>query len=388
MRSIMICGLSACLFACSGFGPSEVDWSNDADAGVDNNGGGNDGDNNPNPPDGLDCSVAADCDDGKKNTTDTCVDGRCVHEDIVCQPGFTLSPTGQCVMAQPTCEDPDDGDPCTVDSCDPQTGETVHAPKCESPNPDEIHVFCVPDTGACVLECIPDDDPCTTEEVTRDGECNHTPITCDEGERCLNGTCEPGPCTDNAQCQDHNPCTRDSCQPLTGACLYEPNADVVCDDQDPTTRDLCERNDLAPGGRTCEHLPEHCVPPADDGNACTIEACDENGPTQFEQNCDDNDPSTDDSCVSQNGACQHAQRCAPGTLWSLERMQCVPAQAAPNGNCEEQSRHCMQFEANQTTVYAVCVGGNWVELENCGPLNGGHVCGEGVGCLERPAQQQ
>jgi 2-hydroxychromene-2-carboxylate isomerase len=112
----------------------------------------------------------------------------------------------------------DDGDPCTADSCDPQT-------------------------GACV----------------------HTPLSCDDGDACtVNDRCVPNPfggteCRgDPKDCQDGDPCTEDTCVPGSGECAHAP---VDCDDGDACTSDSCAPlGCLVPdnGGGTADLPPAGC----------------------------------------------------------------------------------------------------------------------------------
>jgi len=61
-------------------------------------------------------------------------------------------------------------------------------------------------------------------------------------------------------CDDNNPCTVDSCDPISG-CVHTP---VTCDDGQICTQDACD-----PATGLCSHTPTNC----DDGNACTADSC-------------------------------------------------------------------------------------------------------------------
>jgi len=105
------------------------------------------------------CVADVDCDDASACTTDTCVAGVCLSEDVVCE---------------------DDADLCTTEACDPATGcasTPVDCPDGQS---------CDPATGECVTTaCVTDAD------CTEDGFCNGT-MACVEG-ACTNGA---RPCDD------------------------------------------------------------------------------------------------------------------------------------------------------------------------------------------------
>ena len=141
------------------------------------------------------------CDDGDVCTLgDVCVDGACV-------PGGELM-------------DCDDGNPCSVNLCDPETG--------------------------CVAEPIEkcnDLNPCTLDSCGADGECAHEIITgpiddgdaCTVGERCADGALVPGT---PLECLDDNPCTADGCDPVVGCQHFHVPGD--CDDGvDCTYDDKC-----------------------------------------------------------------------------------------------------------------------------------------------------
>jgi hypothetical protein len=97
----------------------------------------------------------------------------------------------------------DDGNLCTDDSCDSQTG--------------------------CVF--APNTVPCDDGSV------------CTAGDVCGNGSCQPGAPT--VVCNDGNVCTDDVCDPLTGSCVFADNT-AACDDGNPCTAgDAC-------GGGTCQ----------------------------------------------------------------------------------------------------------------------------------------
>lgn len=97
------------------------------------------------------------CDDGDVCTEDHCVNGSCVNSPVLCE---------------------NDNNPCTIDECNPLTGE------CNSPAEDGI---------SCE-----DGNDCNGAETCQGGECTGgEPIVC---------------------ISDCNPCTVDECNPETGQC--------------------------------------------------------------------------------------------------------------------------------------------------------------------------
>ena len=152
-----------------------------------------------------------------------------------------------------------------------------------------------------------DGDPCTQDQCNTSGSCKHSAIEglpCDDGDGCTApDACAGGKCQPGAQksCDDNNPCTKDSCAPLTG-CVHNPTDGLCADDGDPCTQDLCQ-------GGACAHPPSKAGGPCvDDGNPCTDDFCQggscQHPPAAFAVKCtDDGDPCTADVC--DKGGCTH-----------------------------------------------------------------------------------
>jgi hypothetical protein len=164
------------------------------------------------------------CDDGNACTDDTCSSaGSCVHTNntAACDDGNACTSGdrcagGICVGVASNC---DDGNVCTTDACDPATGCT-HANN----------------TAPCN-----DGNVCTTVDVCTGGICAGTvPRACDDG----------------------NPCTDDTCNPLTG-CVFTPDDANTCSDGN-----LCTSADHCVAG-ACVGAATNC----DDGVSCTTDAC-------------------------------------------------------------------------------------------------------------------
>ena len=95
-----------------------------------------------------------------------------------------------------------------------------------------------------------DHSPCTADTCDPKAGCQHVKLGV--GGKCTDGSkCETdGICNDKGQCQgkpkscdDSNSCTSDSCDPLTGACVYEYSTEP-CDDGD-----LCSEGELCTVGK-------------------------------------------------------------------------------------------------------------------------------------------
>jgi len=120
----------------------------------------------------------------------------------------------------------DDGDPCTVDDC-------------------------LPDTGDCFFE-----------RVSGCGDQCRDDNDCEDNSDCTLNTCEtgicriaavPGCCRNNEECRDGNPCTTAFCERDSGTCIIE---EADCDDDNPCTVDYCTPE----YGGNCEHVPDPANP--------------------------------------------------------------------------------------------------------------------------------
>lgn len=195
------------------------------------------------------CSGAAQCDSGY------CVDGVCCTTPCngVCQ-ACDLSGNGTCITVpdQTPCPDSDlcdgtevclsgqclDGqpldctnnNPCTVDYCDPALG-CMHDPlldgaPCPNGNPCDGDETCL--RGNCAVGDPKDCDDhnlCTEDFCDPASGCGHSML--EDGTGCGGGLCGSGVCsmgecmlTDPEMCDDGDPCTEDWCEPDSG-CLHE-----------------------------------------------------------------------------------------------------------------------------------------------------------------------
>ncbi|MCO4761433.1 MAG: hypothetical protein KC502_08010 [Myxococcales bacterium] len=289
------------------------------------------------------------CDDSSSCTKDSCnpKTGLCSHDGkgfdgdacdadgSVCTVGDACA-NGVCAKGKAlAC---DDNNSCTTDSCNPKTGcaHTTNAGKCSDGDACTTSDSCV--KGSCVpgaAKKCDDGKPCTTDACNK-GVCTATPIagcgnfcaedadcddnngctinTCDvssgackkkdrvgackDGDKCwLSGTCKSGSCTGGkkADCSDGNACTTDTCNGKTGHCVFTGNSNP-CDDGDPcTSGDKCAFAKCAAG------QPKAC----DDKDLCTVDACEPKtgGCVHTKtsgQPCDD------------GNACTHGEKCDKG----------------------------------------------------------------------------
>lgn len=177
------------------------------------------------------------CDDGKPCTDDTCdLAGDCTHVQVEkpCNDGsfctsFDLCAAGQCGGKAKDC---DDDDACTLDACNPQSGLCGHAQSadgtaCLGVGPCVVGASC--QAGLCVgkAKTCDDGNPCTADACNdSNGVCDTVPLadgaTCTTLDGCVQSPqCTLGLCSGTPKnCDDLQPCTNDSCDPATGACLH------------------------------------------------------------------------------------------------------------------------------------------------------------------------
>ena len=110
-------------------------------------------------------------------------------------------------------------------------------------------VFGLPDLGmagngppACTSDAECDDaDACTTDTCVG-GFCENTTINCDDGIACTNDSCDQATgCVftpDDSRCDDTIACTNDSCDQATG-CVFTPDDTNACSDGNICTDDAC-----------------------------------------------------------------------------------------------------------------------------------------------------
>ena len=245
------------------------------------------------------------CDDGNPCTgSDTCAAGSCKGAPLTCDDKNTCTfdgcsaPVGcyhtmgsggpcddgdictsgdlcsgsVCVGGAP--QNCDDGNPCTQDSCSAKLG-CQHANSNLPCNDGSLCTFGdVCNGGACLagaLKTCSDGNPCTQDGcVAASGLCTFVPLTgvaCDDGnfctifDMCGLGLCISGPIRD---CSDTDPCTLDTCDSVSGACLHSPGPDgMACNDGE-----LCTAGDKCAGG-VCGGQVKGC----DDNNPCTQDFC-------------------------------------------------------------------------------------------------------------------
>ena len=178
---------------------------------------------------------------GSSCSSDTdCLDASFCNGDEVCSAGTCVSgPAPDC----------DDGDPATVDRCDPSVDACAHAPAgtpvCGNgvvEPPEACDDGNTVDGDGCVADC---------------SGCSPAPEVCNGIDDDCDGIVDDGlscglPCTADSDCSDGLFCTTEIC--VAGFCT--PGTTGACDDGDPARLDVCDET-----GDICTHL------------ACGVEIC-------------------------------------------------------------------------------------------------------------------
>ena len=234
------------------------------------------------------CTQDVHCDDGDALTTDSCVDGVCVHD----------VPQSQCIVPV----DCDDDNECTTESCVDGV--------CQSVN----------NTDAC-----DDGDSCTTSDTCASGVCAGTAVDCDDGNPCTTDTCSNGACQSVANtniCDDGDACTNsDTC--ASGVCA---GVAIDCDDGDDCTDDVCVAG-------TCVHRDALA------GTVCTAiadEGCSEWGTCDGFGGCL-SDHLDDETPCDDGLFCNGRERCSEGVCAAAPSVACD----AGSQWCDEEADACI-----------------------------------------------
>lgn len=281
------------------------------------------------------------CDDKEGCTFDFCdkKTGTCAHEGAS-HDGDPCDADGSVCTAPDNCADGkcaagkqkvcDDNNLCTKDGCDPKSGCTAtfdNQAKCDADGKKcTPHDFCsngqcklggpknCDDGNTCTVDsCDGNTGGCIHKSASLDGEtCDADGSLCTEVDKCKAGKCVAGAAPN---CDDKNECTKDSCKPKSG-CIQDKLTETPCDDGDKcTVKDICVvgkcggiklncednnpcTNDVCDGG--CKHpvvsngtncgTGKHCVV-----GKCVVASCGDGYVAKGEQ-CDDGNANSCDGC--------------------------------------------------------------------------------------------
>ncbi len=318
---------------------------------------------------------AIDCGDDNPCTSDLCdPKGGCGHVpgEGACSDGSActagdLCKGGACLPGVAT--ECDDANPCTGDVCDPKTG-CVFAPNtmgCDDGSACSQGDQC--QGGACIagkaLECS-DGNPCTDDSCDILGGCVHSANTgacsdgsvCTQADVCASGICQPGP---SLPCDDENPCTTDSCDPMAG-CQHSP-ASQACDDGDACTQgDQCQGSKCAPGKAIS----------CDDGNACTDDVCDPKAGCSHGVNA---------SACDDGNACSSGDQCSGGVCKPGKPPACDDGNPCTSENCDATQGCNSVPNSLPCSDGSVCTLGDQCQVGKCLPGKG-IVCDDGNICTD------
>ncbi len=311
------------------------------------------------------CQTDADCDDGKPCTFNLCLDQECHYPNV--PPGTSCSDGDLC-----TVDDACDGDQCvgtdrncagydgqcTLGSCDPLTGECGAINK-DDGTPCEDGNLCTQDdacqAGVCVgtPKACDDNDSCTQDSCDpADGRCVNTRIprpgeegppgdpTCQNG---LDDDCDGYTdendlascigCVTDADCDDHNPCTNDTCMGMICENVKVPDSTTCDDGLYCTVGDVCTDGVCGGSARDCSGEAGPCEDgvcvedednctarpkadgtPCDDGLYCTVGDQCSSGSCVLggDRDCADQDSCTSDACDEAANSCTHTRVPIPG----------------------------------------------------------------------------
>jgi len=343
--------------------------------------------------------VVPSCDDGIACTIDRCelppIDA-CTHTadqsacgaGSICRPDLGCFELPQCTTANdPACND---GQACTTDSCDVQTGTCRNVPNhtvcqnglfCDGVEQCAPFVGCVSgtvvtcnDNVACTLDfCDEANDKCSgvpnnaacQDGVFCDGDevCTATgcvegpPRNCDDGIACTVDSCEGSGCVhrtddtlcgfgafcdptgsgctetarctkvDDPICDDGQACTTDSCDIASGKCKYDVN-DSMCNDGQ-----FCNGREVCAPFRGCLFAS---FPACDDGVACTLDTCNE--ATDTCAHTAENRLCSNEQFCDGTEICHATQGCKPGTPPT-----CDDALACTVDFCSPATNACVHF---------------------------------------------
>jgi len=336
--------------------------------------------------------AACDADGSKCTVGDKCVDGSCkaganscqcvtdkdckpLEDGNACTGSLVCNKDGKCqVDASTVIECQKGGDtPCAENRCDPKTGKCgMTAINNKSPCGKGTLCTGVPlcNEGTCTtgvdVDCD-DSNPCTKDSCDDHKGCQYVGTTgdkCDDGSKCTGSdVCVKGDCKGTAvKCDAGTPCTIDSCHPLKG-CVYEVRTGT-CDDGNKCTQDgVCFSGKCISSDVSC-----------DDKNGCTTDTCDPTKGCVFTDNelgCDD------------GNACSVPDVCNKGA--------CVGLTAAVTDTCDD-GNACTDKDSCSA---GKCVGskkdcddGSVCTVDSCHPLKGcinqqrSGTCDDGNKCTD------
>ena len=348
-----------------------------------------------------------------------CNDGDACTDDDMCVPAGEDAPDLQCAGEPIDC---DDDNPCTLNSCNEETGcgfeDKADNTPCQLPPQ-----YCG-EKGKCLNgECgaddvvVCDDNVACTVDVCDAGECQHQPddTPCEDGNVCtadtcgVVGGCDHAPdktlgeacCEEDSDCDDGNVCTEDVCGNdfhCLNSALSGPDCDdgLFCTVDDACVDGFCtgDANACLDGimctADTCDEEQDLCLHQpvegaCDDQIACTTDTCDPEKGCQFvpdDGTCDDQNVCTSDSCNAETG-CVFTPLGGEvdGTACCLaDDEECDDNKQCTVDACNLTSHHCISLDKDDD---APCSDGLKCTDDSCQAgqcTSTAKVCDDNIGC--------
>lgn len=274
-----------------------------------------------------DCNANQFCNSKSVCAADLCSQGVCGSGGL----WFTCTGNGSGYEGGSGC---DDGNLCTADSC--PSGDTA--------------------SGGSVTGCV---------HLPVDGTCVDGSV-CTQGDACSGGKCAPGKSVD---CNDENPCTIDSCNPVSGCAHDAGNAGGTCSDDN-----VCTFSDGCKDGK-CVGVTGKC----DDGNNCTDDSCDAITGCKFVGNTK---PCSDGTACTEKEACSGGKCTGGVSVVCDDGNICSDNTCNPDTGCVFISNNVTCTDGNACTDVDTCNKGNCIAGKSCsdGNLCTLDVCDVKTGC--------
>ena len=348
----------------------------------------------------------------QKCSTQPDVPGKSCSDNDMCTTGDKCDGKGKCLGKAANC---DDGKTCTKDSCDGKTGKCVNAATkgaaCTDGNACTVKDLC-DDKGTCVAGKLR---TCTSGKCST-SSCNTTTGACDTKAKAVGSACDDGnPCTENDTCNKASQCIAGpvksctatlcnsaACDAKTGKCAQKPlKVGTGCTDNNPCTLGdncngagkclagtlkTCTGDDCRDG--VCDSKTGKCGlknksdgVTCDDNNACTkgdkcktglcqpgVDSCD----CKTDSDCLDGNPCTKDSCADVSGkkvckntplasqTCDDFEACTTGDTCSAvgkcvgSKVECDDKNVCTDDSCDTNSGKCI----NTIRAKSPCDDGN------------------------------
>ena len=205
-----------------------------------------------------------------------------------------------------------------------------------------------------------------------DIECCAVNADCNDANNCTVDTCVGGYCQHTSLvCNDSNVCTNDSCNPVTG-CVYTNNTASCSDGNACTTSDTCS------GGACVGGAALNC----NDSNVCTNDSCNTSSGCVHTNNS---------ASCSDGNACTTSDTCSGGACVGGAALNCNDSNVCTNDSCNTSSG-CVHTnntascsDGNACTTSDICSGGACVggAALNCNDSNvcTNDSCNTSSGCV-------